>query len=103
MHPSKKPPKSSPAHLVKLNLMIMREMKCGEEKVHKFTLQASFVEVLGDNLADEVLASACPAVQREGQGLLRVRVVDEASQGFQDHFFGQVLPKEFGVQTEPER
>lgn len=74
--------------------MLVREMQRGKKQVHEFALQPSREKVLGDDLADEVLARPGPAVQREDQRLLRVGVVDEAGQRLQDDLLAHVLPEE---------
>lgn len=78
--------------------MLVREMQRRKKEVHKFALEPSWVEVLGDDLADKVFPRPGPAVQREDQRLLRAGVVDEAGQRLQDDPLGQVLAEEPLVQ-----
>lgn len=89
-------------HLIQFDLVFVREVQRGQEEVDVFALQPSSVDVLGHDLADKVFARPGPAVQGEGEGLLGVRVVDEARDGFLDDFLGQVLPEELLVQGQLE-
>lgn len=76
----------------------MRKMQSGDEVVDISAVEASFVDALGNDLADKVLARARPTMQGEGQRLLRIRIVQKARDGFHNHLLHQVLPKELLVQ-----
>ena len=49
-------------------------MQRGHKQVHIVTVESTLVNILCDDLADEVFASACPPVQGEGKGFLGLRV-----------------------------
>lgn len=46
-------------------MLLMGEMRCGCEQMHKPTLHAFVVDALSDQLAHKVLPGARPAMQRE--------------------------------------
>lgn len=87
-----------PPHLVELELVMMGEVQGGQKEMDEFAAQAGAVDVLRQDLAEEVLAGAGPAVERERQRLLGAGVVAETHHRLQHHVLGQVLPKELGVQ-----
>lgn len=56
----------------------MWKVQRGHEQMDIVTVQTTLVNILRDDLADKILARACPPVQREGERFLRLRVAYEA-------------------------
>lgn len=84
--PTKKPqsqhhpgriPKFGPC-LIQGDIRDVWEVQRGHKQVDIVTAQTTLVDILGDDLADKIFASACPPVQGEGERFLRLRVADEA-------------------------
>lgn len=88
-------------HLVELQLLRVREVQGGQEEMHELAAQPGGVDVAGQQLAEEILPRAGPAVQRQGQRLLGAGVVAEARHCPQHHLLGQVLPEQPLVQLLP--
>lgn len=73
------------------------ELRC--ENVDKFTVHSLLVNIIGDELADIILARAGRAMQRENQGLLWVFIAHKAVHGLQDDAGCDVLSEQPAVQV----
>lgn len=76
----------------------MRKMQSGDKVMDISAVESSFIDALCNDLADKVLARACPTVQGEGQRLLWICVIQKASDSFHNHLFHKMLSKELLVQ-----
>lgn len=80
------------AHLVHVHQLGMWEVERGNEQAHTFTLHSVPVQVVRNKPGHKVLASPRPAMEGQSQGLVWIRVANEALYCFQNNRLGQVLP-----------
>ena len=85
-------------YFVRFQMLLVLEVCRGCEQMHKSALHALVVDALSNQLAHQVLSGACPAMQREDQGFLGVRVLHVSGHCFQDYPGCHMLAKELLVQ-----
>ena len=81
-------------HLVRLHQSGVWEVEGGDKQSHTFALHPVAVQVISYYPGHKVLPCTGPTMEGEGQGLVRLWVVNEALDSLQDHGLGQVLPME---------
>lgn len=72
-------------YLVGVHQSGVREVKRGNEEPDTLALHPVAIQVVCDHSGHKVLARARPAVERQGQWLVGLWVVDKTLDGFQDH------------------